>query len=64
MKLAIYDEESIAFLVRLNDLCADNTGTAGPTLPVPIEGEEAKVAATPAAAGRGAPPGAGGATTK
>jgi len=50
MVQAIYDEESIAFLVRWNDMRADTTGTAGPTLPVPIEEEEAKVAATPAAA--------------
>ncbi len=50
MVQAIYDEESIAFLVRWNDMRADNTGTAGLTLPVPIEEEEAKVAATPAAA--------------
>jgi mono/diheme cytochrome c family protein len=50
MVQAIYDEESIAFLVRWNDMRADNTGTAGPTLPVPIEEEEAKPAAAPGAA--------------
>ena len=50
MVQAIYDEESIAFLVRWNDMRADNTGTAGLTLPVPIEEEAAKPAAAPGAA--------------
>jgi len=50
MVQAIYDEESIAFLVRWNDMRADNTGTAGLTLPVPIEEEDAKPAASAGAA--------------
>ena len=41
MVQAIYDEESIAFLVRWHDMRADKAGTAGPTLPVPIEEEAA-----------------------
>ncbi|MBY0497731.1 MAG: c-type cytochrome [Cyanobacteria bacterium] len=50
MVQAVYDEESIAFLVRWNDMRVDNTGTAGPMLPVPIEEEAAKPAAAPGAA--------------
>jgi mono/diheme cytochrome c family protein len=38
---AIYDAESIALLVRWHDMSADNTGTSGPSLPVPLEEEEA-----------------------
>ena len=38
--LAIYDTESIAFLVRWHDMRADNTGKNGPLLPVPPEEEE------------------------
>jgi mono/diheme cytochrome c family protein len=37
---AIYDSESIALLVRWHDMRADNTGKAGPLLPVPPEEEE------------------------
>jgi mono/diheme cytochrome c family protein len=37
---AIYDTESIAFLVRWHDMRADNTGKNGPLLPVPPEEEE------------------------
>jgi hypothetical protein len=37
---AIYDNESIAFLVRWHDRSAEKTGKAGPTLPVPPEEEE------------------------
>ncbi len=44
---AVYDGESIAFLVRWHDMSADKTGKNGPSLPVPIEEEEA---APPAAA--------------
>lgn len=51
MVQAIYDEEAIAFLVRWNDMRADKVGTAGPSLPVPIEEEEGlPPAAAPAAA--------------
>ena len=38
---AIYDAESIAVLVRWHDMSADKTGKNGPSLPVPIEEEEA-----------------------
>jgi mono/diheme cytochrome c family protein len=37
---AVYDTESIALLVRWNDMGADKTGTNGLTLPVPPEEEE------------------------
>jgi len=37
---AIYDTESIAFLVRWHDMRADNTGKNGPLLPVAPEEEE------------------------
>jgi mono/diheme cytochrome c family protein len=36
---AIYDTDSIAFLVRWDDMGADRTGKNDPTLPVPIEEE-------------------------
>ena len=42
---AIYDTESIAVLVRWHDMRADNTGKNDPTLPVPIEEEEAQAGA-------------------
>ena len=42
---AIYDSESIAVLVRWHDMRMDNTGKADPTLPVPIEEEEAQAGA-------------------
>src|SRR5215218_3078334 len=48
---AIYDEESIALLVRWHDMSAQKTGKNGPSLPVPPE-EEAE-AAVPGAAGSG-----------
>ena len=48
---AIYDAESIALLVRWNDMRADNTGKNEPTLAVPIEEEEE--AATSGAASKG-----------
>jgi mono/diheme cytochrome c family protein len=38
---AVYDAESIAILVRWHDMMPDKTGKAGPSLPVPIEEEEA-----------------------
>ena len=48
---AIYDAESIALLVRWHDIRVDNTGQAGPSLPVPPEEEEeGKPAAAPAGA--------------
>ena len=43
---AIYDAEAIAFLVRWHDMRVDNTGTAGPSLPVPMEEEEGQKPAT------------------
>jgi mono/diheme cytochrome c family protein len=48
---AIYDGESMAFLVRWHDMTADKTGKNGPSLPVPIEEEDA----APAAAGAATP---------
>ena len=57
---AIYDAESIAFLVRWHDMSADKTGKNDPTLPVPTGGrEQAKrgcrtsAIRRPPAAGRG-----------
>ena len=38
---AIYDAESIALLVRWNDMSPERTGKNGPSLPVPLEEEEA-----------------------
>jgi mono/diheme cytochrome c family protein len=47
---AIYDAESIALLVRWNDMSAQKTGKNGPSLPVPPEEEElAPGGAAPAA---------------
>ena len=37
---AIYDAESIALLVRWHDMRAEQSGTNGPSLPVPTEEEE------------------------
>ena len=37
---AIYDTESIAFLVRWHDMSAEKSGKNGPSLPVPPEEEE------------------------
>ena len=51
---AVHDGESIAFLVRWNDMTADKTATNGPSLPVPIEEEDA----APAAAAQAPAPGA------
>ena len=45
---AIYDEDSIALLVRWHDMSAQKTGKNGLSLPVPMEEEE-----EPAAAGTG-----------
>ena len=50
---AIYDADSIAFLVRWHDMKADNAGKNGPSLPVPIEEEEE---AAPAPAGQAPDP--------
>jgi hypothetical protein len=41
---AIYDQDSIALLVRWHDMSAEKTGTNGPALKVPIEEEEATAA--------------------
>ena len=38
---AIYDADSIALLVRWHDMSAQKTGKNGPSLPVPLEEEEA-----------------------
>jgi mono/diheme cytochrome c family protein len=38
---AIYDADSIAMLVRWHDMSAQKTGKNGPSLPVPLEEEEA-----------------------
>jgi mono/diheme cytochrome c family protein len=50
---AIYDADSIAFLLRWNDMSPEKTGKSGPSLPVPAEEEEepAPAAAADAAAG-------------
>jgi mono/diheme cytochrome c family protein len=37
---AIYDAESMAILVRWNDMSAEKSGKNGPSLPVPLEEEE------------------------
>jgi hypothetical protein len=47
---AVYDAESVAILVRWNDMTADKTAKNGMTLPVPAEEEEAQPAAAPAEA--------------
>ena len=47
---AVYDGESMAILVRWHDMSAEKTGKNGPSLPVPLEEEEA--AASPAAGER------------
>ena len=41
---AIYDADAIALLVRWHDMSAEKTGTNGPSLPVPPEEEEEKIA--------------------
>jgi cytochrome c oxidase cbb3-type subunit 2 len=45
---AVYDQESIAFLLRWNDMAAEKSGSNSPAIPVTIE-DEAKGPATPAA---------------
>jgi mono/diheme cytochrome c family protein len=45
---AIYDAEAIAFLVRWHDMSAEKAGTNGPSLPVPLEEEEAPSSAVTA----------------
>jgi mono/diheme cytochrome c family protein len=45
---AIYDADSIAFLVRWHDMSAQKTGTNGPALAVPPEEEEEASAPAPA----------------
>ena len=54
---AVYDAESIAFLVRWHDMSAEKSGKNGPSLPVPPEEEEEAAAAAPSgqAAGGGTP---------
>jgi mono/diheme cytochrome c family protein len=44
---AIYDADSIAFLVRWHDMSAQKTGKNGPSLSVPAEEEEEPAAAAP-----------------
>ena len=51
---AIYDEDSIALLVRWHDMSAQKAGKNGPLLPVPLEEEE-----EPAAAAAGGASGTG-----
>jgi DMSO reductase family type II enzyme heme b subunit len=50
---AIYDAESIAFLVRWHDMSAQRTGTNGPSLPVPPEEETAAPGAGESIRGEG-----------
>ena len=50
---AIHDADSIALLVRWNDMSAEKTGKNGPSLPVPPE-EEEEAAAAPAGESGGA----------
>jgi cytochrome c oxidase cbb3-type subunit 2 len=53
---AIYDADSIAFLVRWHDMSAQKTGKNGPSLPVPPEEEEEEEGA-PTPAGQPTTPG-------
>ena len=46
---AIYDADSVAFLVRWHDMMADKTAQNGPSLEVPPEEEQEKAPAAPAA---------------
>jgi mono/diheme cytochrome c family protein len=55
MVQAIYDGESIALLVRWHDLRADKEGKNGPSLPVPLEEEEAAPPSAGQAPAAGAP---------
>jgi mono/diheme cytochrome c family protein len=57
---AIYDADSIAFLVRWHDRSAEKTGTNGPSLPVPPEEEEEPATAPGESGGAGAGGSAGG----
>ncbi len=50
---AIYDAESIAFLVRWHDMSAEKSGKNGPSLPVPPEEEEEPATAAGAGASAG-----------
>jgi mono/diheme cytochrome c family protein len=50
---AIYDADSIAFLLRWHDRSAEKTGKNGPSLPVPME-EEEQATGAPAGDGGGA----------
>src|SRR5258706_7736201 len=45
---AIYDANDIAFLVRWNDMSAENTGSNSPSLSVPVEEEDVQETAAPA----------------
>ena len=45
---SIYDAESIAFLVRWHDMTSEKSGKNGPSLPVPLQEEEAPSATPPA----------------
>jgi hypothetical protein len=56
---AIYNAESIAFLVRWHDMSADKTEKNGPSMPVPPEEEAEPATAAPAAQAPGAPPAGG-----
>jgi mono/diheme cytochrome c family protein len=55
MVQAIYDAESIAILVRWHDMAADKSGKSAPSLPVPIEEEDAPPAPAGQAPAAGAP---------
>ena len=48
---AIYDADSIAFLVRWHDRSPEKTGKSGPSLPVPMEEEEQAAGAAAGASG-------------
>jgi mono/diheme cytochrome c family protein len=53
---AIYDADSIAFLLRWNDMSPEKSGKSGPTLPVPVEEEEEPTLAAPGGAAPGGDP--------
>ena len=57
MVQAIYDAESIAFLVRWNDMSPEKAGKNGPSLPVPPEEEATPTAAAAPAAEAAQQPG-------